>query len=174
MRANPLMALREAALRRAAAPLCAFVVLGGCSGGFDLRDPGSWTRQDVGVGVGALTGGLLGSAFGGSTGTKVAGAVVGATAGGLLGGAIGAGLDARASGMAIDAQNRALDAPPGGRPIAWTTDDGVASGDVIPGVAFVSGGRSCRDYVQRIHVDGRTRTARGVACRNADGSWSQA
>jgi surface antigen len=158
--------------RTAIAALCACATLGGCSGGFDLRDPGTWTRQDAGVALGSLTGGLLGGSFGSSTGTRVAGAAVGAVAGGLLGGAIGGDLDARARGMAIEAQNRALDAPPGGRPIGWTTDDGIASGDVVPGTLFVSRGRSCRDYVQRIHVQGQNRTARGVACRNADGSWS--
>jgi surface antigen len=84
----------------------------------------------------------------------------------------GAGLDARARGMAIEARDRALDAPPGAKPITWTTDDGVASGDVVPGTPFVSARRPCRDYVQRIHVDGRTRSERGVACRNSDGTWS--
>lgn len=157
---------------RATAALCACVVFAGCSGGFDVRDPMTWTGRDAGVAFGALTGGLIGSSVGRSTSTRVAGAAVGAVAGGLLGGAIGDGLDARARGMAIDAQNRALDAPPGGRPVAWTTDDGIASGDVVPGTPFMSRGLACRDYEQRIHVDGKTRTARGVACRNPDGSWS--
>jgi surface antigen len=145
--------------------LAAALTLAGCSG-FDLREPSSWTsagqmRRDAGAGFGTAN-----AAAGKAAPVR--------PAGGLLGGAIGQGLDGRAQGLAVEAQNRALDAPAGARPVPWTTDDGQASGDVVPGTPFAAGGRNCRDYTQRIHVDGQTRTARGVACRNTDGSWSPA
>lgn len=67
---------------------------------------------------------------------------------------------------------RALESRAGAGPVPWTTDDGEASGEAVPGTPFFAGGRSCRDYTQRIHAGGQTRESRGVACRNADGSWS--
>ena len=34
-------------------------------------------------------------------------------------------------------------------------------------------GRSCREYVTKVVIDGRPRWSRGVACRQPDGAWQQ-
>ncbi len=130
---------------RAIAAAVAASCLAGCAG-FEARDPSTWfSRTSAG---------------------REAPAPREAAAPGA------AGLDARSRALAAEALTRALDGPPGRTPVPWTTDDGVASGQVVPGTPFVSGGRACRDYVNQIHTDGRTREERGVACRGADGAWT--
>lgn len=62
-------------------------MLAWCSGGFDLRDPATWTRRDAGVAFGVLAGRLIGSSADNSSGPRVSGAM----AGGLLEGEIGSG-----------------------------------------------------------------------------------
>jgi surface antigen len=72
---------------------------------------------------------------------------------------------------ALEAEHRALEYAASGQSVAWTGSFG-RSGDVTPAQPYRVGSQDCRQYTHRLVVDGTTRTARGTACRNADGSWT--
>lgn len=46
-----------------------------------------------------------------------------------------------------------------------------AYGYIEPGQETTDLRGRCREYTQRIYVEGRPRLAQGVACRGADGAW---
>jgi surface antigen len=131
---------------------------------------GPGPREGVGTLTGAVAGGLIGSQIGGGSGRVVAGAL-GAVAGGLLGNAIGRSLDEQARQQAYAAEYRALEHGAPGAPVAWRHDDYY--GTVTPGpYSERSGYARCREYAHTIYIDGRPETARGVACRQSDGTWA--
>jgi surface antigen len=139
----------------------AVLILAGCSG-----DPGP--RTGAGVGLGALTGGLIGAAAGRGVGGVVAGAVIG----GLVGGAIGNALDEEDRRRAYAAEMDALESGGPGAPVAWRGPHG-AYGTVIAGPAYpYQSYERCREYTHTIYIQGRPQTARGVACRQPDGTWA--
>jgi surface antigen len=130
-------------------------------------------HQDAGVATGALMGGLLGAAVGGrGVANRLAGAAVGAVAGGLIGGAIGASLDEEERRRAYAAEMEALENGAPGAPVGWRGRNTGYYGTVVPGPAYESYGRRCREYTHTVYIAGRPQTARGVACRNPDGTWS--
>ncbi len=88
----------------------------------------------------------------------------GAALGGVLGGPIGASLTEADRQAAWNAQIAALDS---GQSRSWRGVHGVF-GFVAPG-AETGGG--CRAYSQTIYVAGRPNRGRGVACKQADGTW---
>lgn len=71
---------------------------------------------------------------------------------------------------ALEAEYRALEAAPGGQPIAW--QGGNVSGLVVAAAPYQVGSQNCRQYSHKITVDGREIEARGAACRNQDGTWT--
>ena len=143
------------------------LALGACA-----NDPYSGPKQDAGTVLGAITGALIGSNFGGGTSGHIAGAVAGAAAGGLLGNAIGASLDAQDRQRAYAAQMQAVQYGEPGAPIGWRSPDSGRYGTIVPGPPYQSNGLTCREFTHTIYVDGRPQTARGTACRNADGTWT--
>ena len=137
------------------------LVLAGCA-----DDPGP--KTGAGIAAGALTGGLIGAATGRGPGAAVAGAVIG----GIVGGAIGNALDAEDRRRAYMAEMQALEYGSPGSPIGWRGEHG-AYGTIVAGPAYPQGGyERCREYSHTIYIQGRPQTARGVACRNPDGSWT--
>jgi surface antigen len=129
-------------------------------------------RQDSGVMTGALLGGVLGAAVGGrGVGNRLAGAAVGAIAGGLIGGAIGASLDEQDRQMAYAAEMQALEYGAPGVGVGWRSERTRYYGNVVPGPYVVVDGRRCRSYTHTIFINGRPESARGTACRGADGRW---
>jgi surface antigen len=54
---------------------------------------------------------------------------------------------------------------------ANATTGSTASGSIEPGNPYQTETGICRDYVHNITIGGRKETARGIACRNPDGSW---
>jgi surface antigen len=136
------------------------------------NDPYSGPKQDAGTVLGAITGALIGSNFGGGTSGHVAGAVAGAAVGGLLGNAIGASLDAQDRQRAYAAQMQAVQYGEPGAPIGWRSPDSGRYGTIVPGPPYQSNGLTCREFTHTIYVDGHPQTARGTACRNADGTWT--
>lgn len=112
-------------------------------------------------------GGLLGIGSGG----KVATTIIGAMNGGLVGGTVGTGLSAREKRNALEAEYKALEYTPGGKAVAWTGDSGH-SGAVTAAQPYRVGSQDCRQYTQTVVIGGASSTARGTACRNADGSWT--
>jgi len=71
---------------------------------------------------------------------------------------------------ALEAEYKALEAAPGGQPVAWSGDDG--KGQVVAAAPYQVGGQNCRQYTHTITADSRETKVRGTACRNADGSWT--
>lgn len=136
------------------------LTLAGCAGD-------SGPNTGAGITLGALTGGIFGAAIGRGPGAILAGAVIG----GLVGGAIGSSLDEEDRRRAYLAEMDALENGGPGAPIAWRGTTGY--GTVVPGPTYVYGAYPrCREYTHTIYIDGRPTTARGVACRNPDGTWA--
>jgi surface antigen len=135
-------------------------------------DPNAGPQQTTGSVLGAFTGGLIGSSLGTSTGGRVAGAVAGAAVGGILGGAVGAALDERDRQYAYEANMRALKEGEPGAPVGWRSPQTGHYGTIVPGPAYQSGGLTCREFSHTVYIDGRPQTARGTACKNADGNWT--
>lgn len=100
----------------------------------------------------------------------VAAAIVDAMAGGLVGGALGAGLDQRDRRQALEAEYRALEYMPAGQAVGW--GGGRRQGEVVAGSPYRVGSQDCRQYIHTVNVGGQSQSARGAACRNADGSWT--
>src|ERR1700691_3161820 len=88
----------------------------------------------------------------------------GAALGGVLGGSVGSSLTDDDRQAAWQAQVGALDS---GQKRSWRGTKGVV-GFVQPGGATSDGSAS---YSQAIYVAGRPNRGRGVACKQADGSW---
>ena len=124
-------------------------------------------KTSIGGLGGAAFGGLIAAAAGGG-GAAIAGSVIG---GALLGGLVGNMLDQRDKQMAAEAQRRALETAPTGKPVAWNNPDSGHSGTVTPTRTYQSGGTYCREYQQTVTVGGNQEKAYGTACREPDGSW---
>ena len=143
--------------------VCALsLLLGACSGP-------SGPRTSDGVFLGALTGALIGAGANRGPGGAIAGAVIG----GLIGGAIGNALDGEDRRRAYDAEPRALEAEGPGAPVSWRGVRG-AYGTIVAGPPYAyQTYQRCREYTHTVYVNGQPQTARGVACRNPDGTWTQ-
>jgi surface antigen len=96
--------------------------------------------------------------------------VANAAIGGMFG-AVGAGLDDEDKQRAYAAQVQALEAGGAGAPVAWRNPDSGHYGSIVPGPMFDRGGNKCRQYTHTIYIDSKPQTARGAACRNANGRW---
>lgn len=140
------------------------IVLAGCGGG---------PKEDMGTVVGAVAGGVVGNQFG-KGGGNVAATVAGAVIGGMIGGEIGRDLDAEDRRRAADAEYYALEHGRSGEYREWRNPDNGHYGRFVPERTYKVGGRDCREYTHTIYIDGEPETMRGKACRNGDGSWSNA
>jgi surface antigen len=138
------------------------LVLAGCAG-----EPGEKTA--AGAVGGALVGGAIGALTGGHGRDVVAGAIIG----GLVGGVIGNALDEEDRRRAYAAEIQALEYGGPGTPVSWEGRRGTR-GTIVAGPYHARGQyQRCRDYSHTIYINGRPEVARGVACRNPDGTWSQ-
>lgn len=101
----------------------------------------------------------------------IAATIVEAMAGGLIGGTIGRELGARERRSALEAEYRALEYTPAGQAVSW---DGTGStrGEVVAGAPYRVGSQDCRQYIHKLYAGSQANSARGTACRNADGSWT--
>ncbi|HYD31263.1 MAG TPA: RT0821/Lpp0805 family surface protein [Azospirillaceae bacterium] len=126
------------------------------------------TGETVGMLGGAAGGALIGSQFG-KGGGQIAMTALGTLAGALAGRELGRYLDPDDQQRANRAESRALAA---NEPVRWGDASGGRYGVVEPVRSYQgSYGQTCRDYTHTIYIDGRAETARGTACRMADGSW---
>lgn len=147
--------------------LMASLLLAGCSG------TGNLSREDTGLGVGAVAGGLLGSTVG-RGGGQVAATVVGAVIGGVIGSQIGRDMDDRDRRLAEQAEYDALERGSSGRSRVWRNEENGHYGEIVPSRPYRRSGYHCRDYAHTVYMRGRPETLRGTACRNPDGTWSAA
>ena len=167
---------------------------GGYQGGFGNNDPEQLWRQrynrtysynddsfyqdcrqsvdPAGVLAGALIGGLLGNVAGrgdGRTGATVAGVVIG----GALGAALTSNLDCEDRSYAYRTYYDGFNA---GRPNAryeWRNPRNDHRGEFRVGNYYNDpAGFRCANYSQTIYIQGRAQEARGVACRQPDGTWA--
>jgi len=148
----------QATARVAAGVLALSLSLGACAG-----PPGPMT--DTGAVLGAITGGLIGANRGPAT------AVAGALIGGLIGGSIGNALDEEDRRIAYAAELDALERGGPGAPMSWRGPHAygtIVAGPPYPYAAY----QRCREYSHTIYIQGRPQSARGIACRNPDGTWT--
>lgn len=103
---------------------------------------------------------------------RVAAAIVNAMEGGLVGGQIGTGLSDRDRRSALEAEYRALEYTQSGRPVGWKGSRSDRYGEVVAAQPYRVGSQDCRQYTHTIFMGGQSRSARGTACRNPDGSWT--
>jgi surface antigen len=143
-------------------------MLAACAGN---PETGTGPKENTGTLVGALAGAAIGSQIGGGPGERVAAAVGGALIGGMIGNRIGNAMDDEDKRRAYAAQMEALERGPSGAPVAWRNPDSGRYGSIVPGPAYQTDGRNCRQYTHTIYIDGRPQTARGSACRMPDGTW---
>jgi len=125
-------------------------------------------KASTGAALGAAGGGLIGAAAGGGA----AGIVGGVLLGGLLGGAIGSALDQRDKQMAYQSQQQGLESLQTGQSGSWRNPDTGHSGSYTPTRTYeTSSGQYCREYQEKVVIDGKSSSAYGTACRQPDGSW---
>jgi surface antigen len=120
------------------------------------------------TGSNATIGGFAGGQAGGNRASQSIAAAMGA---GLIGSAGGVRLDERDMRRALEAEYRALEYTSAGERVAWQGDAAIA-GEVIAYQPYRVGSQDCRQYVHNVQVSGQTRSMRGTACRNGDGSWT--
>jgi surface antigen len=113
-------------------------------------------------------GGLLGQS---ASSGKVATTIITAMNGGLVGGTVGTGLSEKEKRSALEAEYKALEYTASGQKVGWQGDSGH-SGEVVAAQPYRVGSQDCRQYTQTVNIGGASSTARGTACRNADGSWT--
>lgn len=127
----------------------------------------------VGLALLTLPGCLTsGGGAAGTNGPAINQPVVRGMQGGLAGTSIGKDLSTEDRRTALDAEYRALEKTPGGQTVAWQGAARSTSGQVIPGQPYRVGSQDCRQYTHTILAGGDSQSARGTACRNADGSWT--
>jgi len=145
--------------------LLAFVATGCASAGQTVADN---PKAAGGAALGAAGGGLIAAAAGGGA----AGIVGGVLLGGLLGGAIGNALDQRDKQMAYQTQQAALESTRTNQSTTWRNPDTGHSGSYTPVKTYENAsGQYCREYQEKVVIDGKTHSAYGTACRQPDGSW---
>jgi len=106
------------------------------------------------------------------TSGKVTKSIISAMDGGLVGGSIGNGLSDAEKRSALEAEYKALEYTTSGQKVAWKGDQASHYGEVVPAQPYRVGSQDCRQYTQTVFTGGAGVTARGTACRNADGSWT--
>jgi surface antigen len=135
------------------------------------------TDVAVGTGIGAIVGGVIGNQFGRGSG-RTAATIGGIFLGGIAGNSIakdGCRDERHDAYYYNDTYSDAFEDPDDGREYAWRNPHTNHYGYVTPGDYYDEGyggysGR-CREFEQRVYIDGRPETATGVACRQPDGTW---
>ncbi|WP_378943656.1 hypothetical protein [Mesorhizobium sp. ANAO-SY3R2] len=123
-----------------------------------------------GGGTGGAIAPAIAGVYSGASNGKVAVRIINAMEGGLIGGSIGNGLSESDRRKALEAEYRALEYGQGGQAIAWKGTG--RAGEVVAAQPYRVGSQDCRQYSQTVFTTGTPVTARGTACRNADGSWT--
>lgn len=153
-----------------AAGLAVGMALGGCEG----TEAGRALGQGLGAGIGAVLGGVIGNRFGSGAANTIATAA-GASLGAYFGSQAFSALSEGDRELARRTQAHALDeAPPAGRTSSWRNPDTGSGGEVTVDQARTRDGQQCRNFVHAIKARNESAPlqAEGLACRQADGSWT--
>jgi surface antigen len=105
-------------------------------------------------------------------GGKVSTSIVSAMNGGLIGGSIGSSLSDAEKRKGLEAEYKALEYNTSGQKVTWKSDNSSHYGEVVAAQPYRVGSQDCRQYTHTVYTSGAGVTARGTACRNADGSWT--
>jgi surface antigen len=130
----------------------------------------------IGTGLGAVVGGVIGNQFGRGSG-RTAATIGGVILGGIAGNAIAKDACRDDRHDAYYYNNTYYDAFDGdeGHEYGWRNPHTHNYGYVTPGSYYDDGYEGyagpCREFSQRVFIDGRPETAYGVACRQNDGTW---
>ncbi|RWG81751.1 hypothetical protein EN836_20345 [Mesorhizobium sp. M1C.F.Ca.ET.193.01.1.1] len=103
---------------------------------------------------------------------KVGTSIVAAMNGGLIGGSIGSGLSDAEKRKGLEAEYKALEYNTSGQKVTWKGDSSTHYGEVVAAQPYRVGSQDCRQYTHTVYTGTSGVTARGTACRNADGSWT--
>lgn len=106
------------------------------------------------------------------SGAKVAATIISAMDGGLIGGSIGAGLSEAEKRSGLEAEYKALEYTASGQKVTWKSDRSAHYGEVVAAQPYRVGSQDCRQYTHTVFTGTAGVTARGTACRNANGSWT--
>lgn len=98
--------------------------------------------------------------------------VISAMGGGLVSGSIGSGLSGSERRSGLEAEYKALEYTPSGQTVTWKGNQSSRYGEVVAAQPYRVGSQDCRQYTHTVHTGGTGVSARGTACRNADGSWT--
>ena len=129
-----------------------------------------FSKQNIGTAVGAVGGAWVGSNVGKGKGRIVA-IAAGTLAGAAIGNSLGNTLDKADIAYQDKASQKALETAPKGKTIPWKNPNTGNSGTITPIKTFKSNGTYCREYQQRITINGKEEKAYGTACRKPDGVW---
>ncbi|MEM6902647.1 MAG: RT0821/Lpp0805 family surface protein [Pseudomonadota bacterium] len=131
-------------------------------------------KQTFGTLLGAGLGGLAGAQIGSGSG-QLAATAAGVLLGGFLGNEVGASLDRADKAYMQQTAARTLETAPTGSSVPWRNPDSGNSGTVTVDRTFErDSGQFCREYRHTVEIGGQTEVMTGVACRQADGTWSDA
>lgn len=143
----------------------AVMTLVGCA------EDGRIPNQTIGLVIGTMAGAALGTTLGGQIGSAAGQAAVGVggtLVGGLVGSSLGAQLDKADRETLQQTTRTTLESQPSGVASTWRNPDSGREGTVTAEPAYVDAkGRDCRAFRQTA----QEAAERGIACRNADGSW---
>jgi surface antigen len=107
-----------------------------------------------------------------SNGASLSNPLLRALDGGLIGTSVGAELNRTDRARALEAEYRALEYAPAGKPVDWSDPDTKEHGEVVAAQPYQVGSQNCRQYTHTVYINEVPQTARGTACRNPDGSWT--
>ena len=145
--------------------IAVLVALGGC------ENPNYGRKETAGTLIGAGGGALLGSQVGHGN-TRLVATAAGTLLGAWIGNSVGKSLDRADQAYAAQSANTALERHPDGRASTWQNPNSGHSGSTTPTRTYETAqGQPSREYQTSVVIDGRTQTAYGTACRQADGSW---
>ncbi len=152
-------------MKKTTAVIMVTALLGACA------DRSVGQKEGGGTLIGAGLGALAGSQIGGGKG-KLAAVAIGALLGAFTGNEIGKSLD-KADRIALEGAGEQARTVPIGKTIDWSNPKSGNSGTVTPirEGRHTGSGNYCREFKQTVTIDGRTKEAFGVACRQPDGSW---
>ena len=144
-------------------PVLAGALLMGCADAGNKETMGTL----IGAGLGAWAGSTVGHGDG-----RVFATAVGTMVGAGIGNAIGRNMD-KVDRMEMErAQYQAFEYTPSGTSTKWYNPDTGNSGWVKPAPAYKDeSGQYCREYQQKVTINGQEQQAYGRACRKPDGSW---
>jgi surface antigen len=126
-------------------------------------------KEDIGMAAGAILGGVLGHQIGSGTGRTVA-TVGGVALGAFLGSRVGARMDRNDQLKTA----HALETSRNGEASSWRNPDTGQHYTMMPTRTYEGASGPCREFTTVTEIDGHREVVRGVACRQADGTWKAA